>query len=152
MSIPLDRREFLKLGLLSASAQFASQRWSFAAKSLSPAAYAKRIVIIGAGLAGLVAAYELTQAGSDLDLSQVPLELKAGERRLGMSGLVQKYLGNALRGIGDPSAPDWPSAQARAYDNVTMAEFLRQQGASHAAIELLEYPFTSAEDDPVSFL
>ena len=229
MSIPLDRREFLKLGLLSAT-QFASQRWSFAAKSLSPAAYAKRIVIIGAGLAGLVAAYELTQAGhdvtileaqlrpggrvltlrepfsdglyaeagaaripdnhdltlhyvkhfgltlvpfypdklarvfvlkgkrikvqpgSDLDLSQVPLELKAEERRLGMSGLVQKYLGNALRGIGDPSAPDWPSAQARAYDNVTMAEFLRQQGASHAAIELLEYPFTSAEDDPVSFL
>src|SRR2546426_7652489 len=231
MSIRIDRREFLKVGLLAASAHLASQHgWSFVPKPLPPTASSKRILIIGAGLAGLVAAYELTQAGhdvtileaqlrpggrvltlrepfsdglyaeagaaripdnhdltlhyvkhfgltlvpfypdklarvfvlkgkrikvqpgSDLDLSQVPLELKAEERRLGMSGLVQKYLGNALRGIGDPSAPDWPSAQARAYDNVTMAEFLRQQGASHAAIELLEYPFTSAEDDPVSFL
>jgi monoamine oxidase len=231
MSIPIDRREFLKLGLLAASAQLASQHgWNFVPKPLPPGASAKKFLIIGAGLAGLVAAYQLTQAGHDvtileaqmrpggrvrtlreqfsdglyaeagaaripdnhdltlhyvkhfgltlvpfypnklarvfvlggkrirvqpeteLDLSQVPFELTSEERRLGMSGLTQKYLGDALHDMGDPGAPDWPSGPAKAFDNVTMAEFLRQQGASHGAIDLLEFPFATAEEDPVSFL
>lgn len=33
-----------------------------------------------------------------------------------------------------------------------MAEFLKERGASHGAIELIEYPYASAEDDPVSLL
>jgi monoamine oxidase len=33
-----------------------------------------------------------------------------------------------------------------------MAEFLKERGASHGVIELLEYPYASAEDDPVSLL
>jgi Flavin containing amine oxidoreductase len=228
---PIDRREFLRLALLAASADLVPQKaWSFAAKPLPPAASAKRIVIIGAGLAGLVAAYELTQAGHDvtileaqmrpggrvltlrepfsdglyaeagaaripdnhdvtlhyvkhfgltlvpfypdklariyllrgkrikvqpgteLDLSQVPYELIPEERRVGMSGLVQKYLGGAIRAMGDPSASDWPNGPAKAYDKITMAEFLKEQGASHGTIELLEYPYTSAGDDPISLL
>jgi monoamine oxidase len=227
----VDRREFLKLGLLAASAQFVPQTaWSSSPKPLPAAAPAKKILIIGAGLAGLVAGYELTQAGhditileaqlhsggrvqtvrepfsdgmyaeagparipdthnltlhyvkqfglplvpfypnklarvfvigdkripvqagSELDLSQVPLDLTAEERRLGMSGLLEKYLAGALEAMGDPAAPDWPNTAAKAYDKITLAEFLKQQGASHGAIELLEYPFASAEDDPVSLL
>src|SRR5438128_5676853 len=89
---------------------------------------------------------------TDLDLSQVPLNLTAEERRLGMSGLLRKYLGDALNDIGDPRAPDWPSGSAKTYDSTTMAEFLRERGASHGAIELLEYPYASAEDDPVFLL
>ena len=231
MSLPIDRREFLRLGLLAASAQLAPLRsWNFTPQALPHAASPKKVLVVGAGLAGLVAAYELTQAGHDvtileaqmrsggrvltlrepfsdglyaeagaaripdnhdlvlhyvkhfgltlvpfypsklariavikgkripiqpggeLDLSQVPLDLTLEERRLGMSGLEKKYLGDALLQIGDPFAPDWPSGTAKAYDTVSMAEFLRKQGASHGAIELLEWPFASAEDDPISFL
>src|SRR6266568_775705 len=220
MSIPIDRREFLKLGLLAASAQLALPRsWSFTPQGLSHAASPKKVLVVGAGLAGLVAGYELTQAGHDitileaqlrpggrvqtlrepfsdglyaeagaaripdnhdltlhyvkhfgltlvpfypiekarvfllggnpirvqpgtnLDLSQVPFNMRPEERRLGMSGLVQKYMGDALKAIGDPSLPDWPNDSAKAYDKVTMAQFLRQQGASHGTIQLLELPF-----------
>src|SRR5216683_1011228 len=67
MPIPIDRREFLKLGLLAASAQFAPPRsWSFTPQALSHAASPKKVLVVGAGLAGLVAGYELTQAGHDV--------------------------------------------------------------------------------------
>lgn len=192
MSIPIDRREFLKLGLLAVSAQLAPPwSWSFTPHALSYAASPKKVLVVGAGLAGLVAGYELTQAGhdvtilegqfrpggrvqtlrepfsdglyakagaaripdnhdltlhyvrhfgltlvpffpnklsmvyliarkrikarswSDLDLTQVSLDLTAEERRLGMSGLPQKYLGDALNDIGNPTARDCRPGQRR---------------------------------------
>jgi len=227
----MDRREFLKLGLLATSAHFIAQHEpSFIRKSLLPAATRKRILILGAGLAGLVAGYELDQAGyeisileaqmrpggrvltlrepfsdglyaeagagripdshdltlhyvrhfgltlvpfypdklsrvfflggkrvrvplwSEVDLTQLPFEFTTEEKRVGMSGLEQKYLGPALRNIGDPSAPDWPVGVAKSYDKITMTEFLREQGASLGAIQLLDLPFATASDDRISFL
>lgn len=227
----IDRREFLRLSFLAAaSAQFAPLKsWSFTRQALPEARSPKKILVMGAGLAGLVAGYELTNAGhdvtileaqlrpggrvqtlrdfsdglyaeagaaripdnhdltlhyvkhfgltlvpffphqlsmvyliggkrikarswSDLDLAQVPLDLTPEERRLGMSGILQKYLGDALNDIGDPTKPDWPTGAAKKYDTMTMAEFLKERGASHGATELIEYPYASAEDDPVSLL
>lgn len=89
---------------------------------------------------------------TDVDLSQVPLNLTNEERRLGMAGLYTRYLGDALNDIGDPRVPGWPSSSAQKYDGTTMTEFLKERGASHGAIELLDYPYASAEDDPVSLL
>src|SRR6266568_502956 len=69
MSIPIDRREFLKLGLLAASAQLALPRsWSFTPQGLSHAASPKKVLVVGAGLAGLSAGYELSQAGHDVTI------------------------------------------------------------------------------------
>lgn len=92
------------------------------------------------------------QAEADLDLSQVPFVLTPEERRLGMSGLGKKYMGEAVDQIGDPTVPDWLNGPAKAYDNFNMAEYLRKQGASEGAIRLLELPVATPNDDPASLL
>jgi len=169
----------------------------------------KRIVVLGGGLAGLSAAYQLVQAGHDvtvleakpvaggkvstirepfeagqhaeagamfvpghhtltmgyiglLDLPLVqitskptdvmayirgvridhpgqPDAISAAEREHGYWGLWQEYVLNVVHNeIGDPSQPDWPSAKVLAYDDVTFAEFLKNQGASPTALEVLK--------------
>ena len=60
-----SRREFLKLGAL-ATASFYATPLSGLAQELVRSGPAKRVVVVGAGLAGLTAAYELTQAGHDV--------------------------------------------------------------------------------------
>ena len=59
MAKPYDRRSFLKHSLLSAAAVSLSPRAVLSRYSTSP----KNVVVIGGGLAGLCAAYELREAG-----------------------------------------------------------------------------------------
>src|SRR5215471_9299387 len=219
MSIPIDRREFLKLGLLATSAQLALPRsWSFSPQALSHATSQKKVLVVGAGLAGLVAGYELTRAGHDVtileaqlrpggrvqtlrepfsdglyaeagaaripdnhdvtlryvhqfklplvpfypagarmysisgkrirtrtdgefDLHDCPLPLRDDERVDGLWPLLEKYIKGALAELGDPWNIDFGSATARKFDAVPFNVYLREQGASDAANNLLEWPW-----------
>jgi monoamine oxidase len=65
-----------------------------------------------------------------------PFQLTAEEQGLGLDGMFQKYFAVADK-IGDPAAPGWRLEAWKSYDQMTLAELLRRQGASGEAVELL---------------
>src|SRR5438128_669198 len=172
----------------------------------------RRIVIIGAGLAGMAAAYQLIESGHDITileartraggrvhtlrepfadglhaeagamfipdshdltmhyikLFRIPLvriphekrdinfylrgkrfnaqdaptingllNLSPEEKRLGISGMTDKYLVPVLSEMGDATSFGWPPERLKKYDLMTYAQFLRERGASDEAVRLL---------------
>jgi monoamine oxidase len=65
-----------------------------------------------------------------------PFELGPEERRLGLNGMFQKYFA-VVDQIGDPTLPGWRLEPWKHLDRLSVAEFLRRQGASNEAIELI---------------
>src|SRR5260221_11741581 len=59
---PIDRREMIRRSLAGTAGLLLSERFAFA----QPRSSGPRVVVIGAGFAGLAAAYELSRAGADV--------------------------------------------------------------------------------------
>lgn len=232
MSSGINRREFLYGATLAASALTAA-RWASAAQdpqSPSPPVPKppprqplvrkgppKKVLILGAGLAGLGAGYELSRAGHEVTILEaqtrpggrvhtlrepfsdglyvntgasslpsshglvwsymeelgleadpwleprlskmisfyhvggqrvvptkgvpLPFDTTPEERKMGSMGMLVKYYLFAEEEIGDPLAPDWPSPAARKYDQMSLADLIRNSGASPAALKLLGLRF-----------
>jgi monoamine oxidase len=79
------------------------------------------------------------------DEPEWPVPLTAEEEAIGLAGLRRRYIGSVLPEIGDAGIPDTPPASLRRFDQVSYRAFLRLQGASPAAIELLT--LGAGEDD-----
>lgn len=214
MNDSVNRREFLKRSLLAATTLPCLHPVIAAASrdAIRRTGAARKVIVIGAGLAGLASAYELTQAGHEvtvlearirsggrvwtlrdpfpeglhaeagatnvfdnhewtmkyvklLDVSldpmestggasifhirgkrivikrgnpvEWPLELKPEEKGLGRGALWAKYVLPVLKDLGDLEVAGWPAAPLKRYDRMSFAEFLRQQGASPGAVEIL---------------
>src|SRR4051794_25722917 len=79
---PLDRREMIRRSLAAAAGVLISARGGFAGqRSSSP-----RVVVIGAGFAGLSAAFELSQAGADVTVLEA--RNRVGGRVVSFTDLV----------------------------------------------------------------
>lgn len=65
-----------------------------------------------------------------------PYALTAEERKLGIAGMFGKYFA-PIEEVGDPTDPGWKLAPWRQYDAISLADFMRRQGASSEAVELL---------------
>ena len=79
---PIDRREMIRRSLAAAAGALISARGGFAGQRAS----APRVVVIGAGFAGLAAAYELAHAGADVTVLEG--RNRVGGRVLSFSDLV----------------------------------------------------------------
>lgn len=93
-----------------------------------------------------------TDTGGEWIAGEAPLDLKPDEKKLGQWALLEKYIGGALAELGDPYKIDYASKAAKKFDSVTTSQYLRQQGASDAANDLMSWPWSTAKDDRYSFL
>jgi monoamine oxidase len=214
------RREFLKTTGMGAAALAVpealkagrSPAQQLAESPLGQGGPRKKVIVVGAGMAGLVAAYELDRAGHAVTLLEARLRpggrvltlrqpfsdglyaeggaalipnthdltigyarqfqlklvpfypatgnfvsqiagqrlvgardeaglsaagLTARERRLGVAGMWESYVSGAVKEIGNPASPGWSPAPFAEYDNMTFVRFLRERGASSAAIAVM---------------
>lgn len=211
----IDRRNFLKRSILASAALpgFRSAITAANCELIERTGAAKKVIVIGAGLAGMSAAYELMQAGHEVTVLEArtrsggrvwtlrdvfpegmyaeagatnvfdnhewtmkyikllgvaidpmestggasiyhirgkrivlklgspvdwPFELNADEKGLSRGALWTKYVVPVLKELGNVEAADWPTASLKQYDRMSFTAFLRRQGASPGAVEILK--------------
>src|SRR5260221_1782094 len=79
---PIDRREMIRRSLAGTAGLLLSERFAFA----QPRSSGPRVVVIGAGFAGLAAAYELSRAGADVTV--IEARNRVGGRVVSFQDLV----------------------------------------------------------------
>jgi len=94
----------------------------------------------GADVALLKGKRVMMPVGKPVDMSQVPLDLTLEERRIGLSNFDEHYYGPMMRKIGGHIREDWPP-EIMALADISMADYLRQQGASEDAINYMVLGF-----------
>jgi monoamine oxidase len=65
-----------------------------------------------------------------------PFALTPEEKAAGINGMFAKYFAPVEK-LGDPADPAWRLQPFKSFDSMTLADFLKHQGASNEAIELL---------------
>jgi monoamine oxidase len=77
-----------------------------------------------------------------------PMQLPPEEQKMLPYDLARKYIEPAVKEIGDPLAPGWPSREIlEKYDRVSMNQMLQRSGASPEAIALLQLGFSDSWDN-----
>ncbi|HEX9937201.1 MAG TPA: NAD(P)/FAD-dependent oxidoreductase [Longimicrobium sp.] len=221
--MPITRREFVARGAVAVAGLAGAGCASRAADARAPGP--ARVVVAGAGLAGLVAAYELVRRGHQVTVLEArdrpggrvhtlrdgwddglhaeagavfvpgdhfhtvgyarelgvplvpvpvrrgggeryfvrgravtvapgrraewPLALRPDEAGRAPGALLARYLDPLLERLGDPRHPAWPGEAALALDGMSLAELLRSQGASGAAVELVRLGYLDEWGDGV---
>jgi len=84
--------------------------------------------------------------------AQWPFDLTAEERRLGMAGLSRRYFDAAMQRARAAGFAEHPAAALNEFDRYTPGAWLRAQGASPAAAEMLTLGFGTEFGSAASFL
>jgi len=122
-----NRREFLRLAGLAAGSLYASRapRLTAAPASLRRQGPAQRVIVVGAGLAGLSAAYELVQAGHDVTVLEA--ETRAGGRVRTLRAPLADGLHAELGAARIPEHHEWTMRYVREF-GLELAPFSPTRG------------------------
>ena len=104
---PIDRRDMIRRSLAAAAGVLLSDRLAFGA----PQPSGRRVVVIGAGFAGLAAAYELSRSGADVTVLEA--RNRVGGRVVSFTDLVP---GGSMEGGAEligTNHPIWMDYKAR---------------------------------------
>jgi monoamine oxidase len=77
--------------------------------------------------------FRINSSGS----ADIPLSLSSLERQAGVYGMPDLYLDSYLRIVGNPRRSNWPSDDLTAIDGISLAQLLRNLGASDGAIDII---------------
>jgi monoamine oxidase len=72
-----------------------------------------------------------------------PYDIRPDEAKLGIfPGMYMKYMGSAADELGDPTDANWDIQRFKRFDQLTLADYMKSQGASDEAIEMLSSAMT----------